>query len=49
LAIAGLNGTVGFFVVAKFRETETARLPGEFIADNLNGICLKSGAREPVL
>jgi hypothetical protein len=44
-----LNGAVAFFVVAKFRETETARLPGKFIANNLNRISLKSGPREPVL
>jgi hypothetical protein len=49
LAIAGLNGALGFFVVAKFREPETSRLTGEFIADNLNGIGLKSVPREPVL
>jgi hypothetical protein len=44
-----LNGAVAFFVVAEFRETEAAWFPGKFIANNLNGICLKSGAREPVL
>jgi len=44
-----LNGAVAFFIVAKFRETEAPRFAGEFIANNLNGICLKSGAREPVL
>jgi hypothetical protein len=49
LAIAGLNGSLGFFVVAKLREPETTRLAGELIADNLNGIGLKSGPREPVL
>ncbi len=49
LAIAGLNGALGFFVVAKFREPETSRFTGELIADNLNGIGLKSVPREPVL
>jgi hypothetical protein len=49
LAIAGLNGTLGFFVVAKLREPETTRLTGELIADNLNGIGLKSVPGEPVL
>jgi hypothetical protein len=49
LAIAGLNGSLGFFVVAKLRKPETTRLTGELIADNLDGIGLKSGPREPVL
>jgi len=49
LAIAGLNGSLGFLVVAKFREPETTRLPGKLIADDLNGIGLKSVPREPVL
>jgi hypothetical protein len=49
LAIAGLNGALGFFIVAEFREPETSRLTGELIADNLNGIGLKSVPREPVL
>jgi hypothetical protein len=49
LAIAGLNGALGFFVVAELREPETSRLTGELIADNLNGIGLKSVPREPVL
>jgi len=49
LAIAGLNGSLGFFVVAKLREPETTRLTGELIADNLDGIGLKSGPCEPVL
>jgi hypothetical protein len=49
LAVAGLNGALGFFVVAEFREPETPRLTGELIANNLNGIGLKSVPREPVL
>ena len=49
LAIAGLNGSLGFFIVAEFREPEAARLTGKLIADNLNGIGLKSVPREPVL
>ena len=49
LAIAGLNGSLGFFVVAKLREPETTRLTGKLVADNLNGIGLKSVPREPVL
>jgi hypothetical protein len=49
LAIAGLNGALGFFVVAEFREAETTRLTGKLIADNLNGIGLESVPREPVL
>ena len=49
LAIAGLDGALGFFVVAELREPETSRLTGELIADNLNGIGLKSVPREPVL
>jgi hypothetical protein len=49
LAIAGLNGSLGFFVVAKLREPETTRLTGKLIANNLNGISLESIPREPVL
>jgi hypothetical protein len=49
LAIAGLNGALGFFIVAKLREPETTRLTGKLIADNLNGIGLESIPREPVL
>ncbi len=49
LAIAGLNGSLGFFVVAEFREPETTRFTGKFVADNLNGIGLKSIPSEPVL
>src|SRR5579871_803607 len=49
LAIARLNRPVGFFVVAEFRESETARIACEFIANDLHGIGLKSGSSEPVL
>jgi hypothetical protein len=49
LAIAGLNGAIGFFVVTELREPESARLTGKLIADDLNGIRLKSVPREPVL
>jgi hypothetical protein len=49
LAVAGLNGALGFFIVAKLREPETTRLTGKLIADNLNGIGLESIPREPVL
>jgi hypothetical protein len=49
LAIAGLNGSLAFFVVAKFREPETTRLTGKLIADYLYGIGLKSVPGEPVL
>jgi hypothetical protein len=49
LAIAGLNGSLAFFVVAKLRESETTRLTGKLIADYLYGIGLKSVPREPVL
>jgi hypothetical protein len=49
LAVAGLNGSLGFFIVAKLREPETTRLTGKLIADNLNGIGLESIPREPVL
>jgi hypothetical protein len=49
LAIAGLNSALGFFVVVEFREAETTRLAGKLIADNLNGIGLKSVPCEPVL
>jgi len=44
-----LNRPVGFFVVAEFRESETARIACEFIANDLHGIGLKSGSSEPVL
>jgi hypothetical protein len=36
LAIAGLNCAIRFFIVAEFREPESARLTGELIADDLN-------------
>jgi hypothetical protein len=49
LTVAGLNRALAFFVVAELREPETSRLTGELIADNLNGIGLKSVPREPVL
>jgi hypothetical protein len=49
LAIAGLNGAIGFFIVAKFRKPKSARLTGKFVADYLNRIGLESGPREPIL
>jgi hypothetical protein len=49
LAIAGLNGSLGFFVVAKLREPETTRLTGKLVANYLYGIGLKSVPGEPVL
>jgi hypothetical protein len=49
LAIAGLNGAIAFFVVTELREPESTRLTGKLIADDLNGIRLKSVPREPVL
>ena len=49
LAIAGLNGSLAFFVVAKLRKPETTRLTGKLVADDLNGIGLKSVPGEPVL
>jgi hypothetical protein len=49
LAIAGLNGAFRLFVIAEFREAESARLTGEFIADDLNRIGLESVPSEPIL
>jgi hypothetical protein len=36
LAIAGLNGAIRFFIVAKLREPESSRLTGKFIANDLD-------------
>jgi hypothetical protein len=49
LAIAVLNGPVCFLIVGKIRKSETARLTGELVTDDLHGIGLKSGLREPIL
>jgi hypothetical protein len=49
LSIAGLNGSLAFFVVAKLRKPETTRLTCKLVADDLNGIGLKSVPGEPVL
>ncbi len=49
LAIAGLNGAVGFFIIAELGESEPARIAGEFVANDLNRIGMKTGAGKPVL
>jgi hypothetical protein len=36
LAVAGLDGAVGFFVISKFREPESSRLTRELIANDLD-------------
>jgi hypothetical protein len=36
LAIAVLHSAVRLFIVAELREAEATRVPGEFIADDLN-------------
>lgn len=49
LAIAILHCAVRLFVVTKFRKSETARVAGELIPNNLHGIGVKTGPREPIL
>jgi hypothetical protein len=44
-----LNGSLAFFVVAKLREPESARLTGKLVTNDLDGIRLESGPREPIL
>jgi hypothetical protein len=49
LAIAGLNRAITLFVIAKLRESESTRLTGKLVADDLDRIRLESGSREPIL
>jgi len=36
LAIAGLNGTIRFFIVSKLREPESSRLTRKLVANDLD-------------
>jgi hypothetical protein len=49
LAVAGLHGSICFFIISKLREPESARFAGELVANDLHRIRLKPGLGEPVL
>lgn len=49
LAIAALYNAFCFLVVTKLRKTESARISRELVANDLDGISVKTGPRKPIL
>jgi hypothetical protein len=44
-----LNHALRFLIVTKFRKTESARISRELVANDLDGISVKTGPRKPIL